>query len=537
MTARSPHRHLLAPAALLAASALGLAACGGGSGASAGAAGGLAYASDSEPTCLDPNVSPQDVTARLMRNVYDSLVFQDPRGELHPWLATTWKAAPDLKSYTFTLREGVTFHDGTPLTAEAVKATFDRVVDPATKSQYAATLIGPYAGSTVIDDRTVKVSFKKPNAAFLQSASQTFLGITSPKADKRDYCAKPVGSGAYAVAGYVRGDNLTLRRHEPYRWGPSTAPGPAKEPKVTVRFLPEDSVRIGAITSGRAQIAAAVPPKRVAGLGGRVRIVRADLPGGTYSLHLNTSRAPFSDERLRRAFQKAVDTRQLVSAVYADQYKAARGPLGPTTPLYDKALDSRPGHDLAEVDKLLGEAGYTGRDAQGYRTKDGKRLTVLWVFNKQQVREQRDLVAQLVQEQARKAGIELRIENMSTGQWFDARDTGRFDVFDRSWVSGNPDILRSFYASYNHPAKGKVGYNASFAKDSRLDGWLEDALATGDQAERGELYAKVQQEVVDRAYLVPIYVPAAITATSTKVGGLTFDGQASPLLAGVELGK
>ncbi|WP_067826542.1 ABC transporter substrate-binding protein [Actinomadura kijaniata] len=533
MKLRPPPRALTA-AAVAALLALTAAGCGGESRA---AADGLTFASDSEPTCLDPNISPQDVTARLFRSVYDSLVFQDPQGKIHPWLATSWKASGDLKSYTFTLRDGVTFHDGSPLDAEAVKATFDRIVAPATKSLYAVNLLGPYKGSTVVDQRTVRVEFTKPNAAFLQSASQTFLGITSARAAKQDHCTRPVGSGAFAVEGYTKGNSLTLKRNDAYRWGPTQAArGPARTPRVTVRFLPEDSVRVGALTSGRAQIVAGVPPKRVASLRRQAQIVKADLPGGVYALHLNTSRAPFDDQRIRQAFRNAVDTRQIAATVYADQYRPARGPIGPTTPLYDRSLDGRPEPSADEAARLLDEAGYRTRDAQGYRVKDGGRLTVRWVFNKEQVREQRDLVAQLVQEQARRAGIELRIENMSTGQWFDARDTGAFDVFDRSWVSGNPDILRSFYASSNHPAKGKVGYNASFAADEDLDGWLEDALATGDEARRADLYGRVQRAVLERGYLVPVYVPASIVAAGRKVTGLTFDGQASPLLAGVAAG-
>jgi peptide/nickel transport system substrate-binding protein len=513
--------------------ACALVGCGSSGGATAGSPTALTMAVADEPACLDPNISPQDATAWIMRSVYDSLVFQDSRGGIHPWLATSWKISKDLRDYTFRLRSDVRFHDGSVLTAQTVKDTFDRIIDPTTRSLYAATLLGPYSGSSVVDRHTVRVSFRTPDAAFLQSASQTFLGITSSR-QRKNSCTRPLGSGAFEVADYLRGDHLTLRRHDGYRWGPVGSAEQARLSRITVRFLPEDAVRVGALTSGDAQIAGTIPPHRIRNLRGRVRLLRTDLPGAAYSLHLNTSRPPFDDVRIRLGFQQAIDADQIVSAIYADQYRPARGPIGPSTPLYDVALNRRTGYDPRSAARLLDQAGYTGRDALGYRTRAGRRLTVVWPFNKQQAREERGIVAQLIQEQARRAGIELRIENMSAGQWLDARDTGDFNVFDRSWTTANPDILRSFYDSGNHPAKGKVGYNAAFVADKDIDTWLRDALATDDESRRRALYDLVQQAVLDRGYLVPIYVPASIVATAREVRGLVLDGQACPLLYRVE---
>lgn len=142
--------------------------------------GSLTYASEQEPDCWDPHTSAQDVTAFVQRPVFDSLLYQTPDGDLKPWLAESWKTGEGGKSYTFTLRDDVTFHDGSRLDAAAVKANFDHITDKATQSQYAAGLLGPYQSTTVKDPRTVEVRFTRPYAPFLQAASTTYLGIAAP---------------------------------------------------------------------------------------------------------------------------------------------------------------------------------------------------------------------------------------------------------------------------------------------------------------------------------------------------------------------
>lgn len=141
--------------------------------------GNLTFALATSPDTLDPHRSGLAVTVRAIRTIYDNLVVQLPDGSIKPWLATEWSVSEDGKSYTFKLREGVKFHDGTPFNAEAVKYNLDRVIDPATKAANSLALIRPYSSSEVIDEYTIKVNLESPSQAFLGNLSQALLGIVS----------------------------------------------------------------------------------------------------------------------------------------------------------------------------------------------------------------------------------------------------------------------------------------------------------------------------------------------------------------------
>src|SRR5439155_1098346 len=163
---------------------------------------------------------------RIGLHLVDPLVWQTQPGQFAPGLATSWTASPDATSYTFKLRSDVRFHDGTPLTAEAVKVTFDRIVDPETKSQTAFSFIGPYDRTEVVDPYTVRVRFKTPYAAFLDGASTPYLGIISPPARRPELHAagdpagrqRLVGDDEPAAPADQRGGGPP-RDHARHRWG------------------------------------------------------------------------------------------------------------------------------------------------------------------------------------------------------------------------------------------------------------------------------------------------------------------------------
>src|SRR6218665_374167 len=229
-------RRLLPLAALVAASAMVLSAC-------APSAGGDGHGelvwsiegANLSAGHMDPQVSQLDVSGLVQRAVLDSLVFQDDDGSFSPWLAKSWEVSPDSTEYTFVLRDDVTFTDGEKFDAAAVKANFDRIVDPATESAQAASMLGVdyYAGTEVIDDYTVKVSFTQPYAPFLQAASTPQLGFYSPKglktpADKLKAGGPgiTVGTGPFELTEYTPDQELVYTRNDDYAWGPHDATAP-----------------------------------------------------------------------------------------------------------------------------------------------------------------------------------------------------------------------------------------------------------------------------------------------------------------------
>lgn len=499
--------------------------------------GSLTYAIDTAPTCFDIHASSQDITAEIQRNVFDSLVAEDSHGEFHPWLATSWDISPDLRTYTFHLRKGVTFTDGSAFDATAVKLNFDHIVAKTTKSQYAASLIAGYTGTQVLDRYTARVTFSAPLAPFLQAASTAYLGFYSPKtlataADK--LCAggpAAVGTGPFAFTSYTRGQSVVLTRNPAYNWAPPTAKhtGRAYLDSVTFRILPENSTRVGALTSGQVDLARAIPAANVRAVEAdhSLSLLRADAGGGTYGLYLNTTLAPFTDERVRLAVQRGIDVGTDVATVYFGQYERAWSVLSPVTPSYSRSLEGRWPYDPARANALLDQAGWTGRDAQGYRTKDGKRLTIEWPAPPPElVREQRAILAQAIQADLKKIGIEVTHPTFDIGTYIDRFYAGKDQILDASWARYEPDILRLFFNSASDPAAG--GENASYIKDPDIDAWTNAGASTLDAKVRDDDYAKVQRRVIDLGLVVPIYVPRALLGAATYVHGVAFDTNAWP---------
>jgi peptide/nickel transport system substrate-binding protein len=492
----------------------------------------LTVAVDTEPVTWDIHVSTQDLTAELQRAVFDSLVSEDSKGTFHPWLAASWSIAPDLKSYTFRLRHDVTFTDGTPFDASAVKANFDHIVAKTTKSQYAASLLGPYTGTQVVDRYTAKVTFSRPFAPFLQAAGTTFLGFYSPKS-LRDSADKlggggpaDVGTGPFKFAGYVKGQDAVYTRNAAYLWGPATArhKGAAYLDKLVVRFLPDSAVRLGALSSGQVQVAKAVAPAGVATVkrDSRLRLLSKQEAGGNYNLWLNGSLAPLDDQRVRKAIQRGIDVGQDVKTVMAGQMRRAWSPISPATPDYDASLENSWPYDPDLAGRLLDEAGWSRRDAQGYRTKSGKRLVLSWPqLAANSAQQGRDVLGQAVQADLKKIGVQVDRPSLDVGTYSEQVYGGKANIVDLGWARFEPDVLWLFLNSASSPADG--GINATFLPDARIDQWTETGRTSTDPAVRKKVYAQVQQRAIENAVVVPLYTITSLVGTSTSVQGLSFD--------------
>src|SRR2546425_249223 len=187
--------------------------------AGAQAGGTLVLGLDQEPPTVDPHASPSAVTYQIIASVTECLLYKAPDGKLVPWLAESWTVAKDGRSVTFKLRRDVKFPDGTPFNADAVKFNFDRIVDPKFKAGGARAQLAGYAGSKVLDEFTVQVSFETPYAPFLTYAAAGTLSIVSPKAvwETGDLVhTRPVGTGPFMIKDYVAKDHTTMVRNPAY---------------------------------------------------------------------------------------------------------------------------------------------------------------------------------------------------------------------------------------------------------------------------------------------------------------------------------
>ncbi|MGV8969087.1 MAG: ABC transporter substrate-binding protein [Microbacteriaceae bacterium] len=492
---------------------------------------------------MDPHSSQLDVSALVMRNVLDSLVAQDTNGEFVPWLATSWQISADELEYTFSLREDVTFHDGEPFNAEAVKANFDHVTDPATVSAQAASMIGfsedggSYIGTEIVDEFTVKMTFSEPYAPFLQAVSTASLGFYSPKvlAEKADQLKTggpgvTVGTGPFVLTEYVPDQELVFAANNDYQWGPENSDhqGPTELDTLTVSIVPEAAVRTGALTSGEAQVATDISPSTVSQLTDGISVNSLELPGLPYSLFLNEKYGVFADEKVRTAFSIGFDLDSAIESVFFGQYSRAWSILGPTSPnSYDASLEGSWPFDPAAANALLDEAGWTGRDSDGYRTKAGERLSARWIAYTP-IADDNAALADIIQSDVKKIGFEIIREPLEPAAYNEQYGPKTYDITDWSYSAVDADILRNHLRSDGFQ-------NASQVNDTVVDGMLDAAVATSNLAERAALYEQLQQWNAKHNAIVPIYVPSLITAAESDVTGVTFDLYGRPLFYGASI--
>ena len=533
----SPLRRLLPLAALAAASALVLSACAGPASSGGDAAesdpnGEVVWAIEGANLAaghMDPQISQLDVSGMVQRQVLDSLVFQEADGSFSPWLAESWDVSEDGTTYTFQLREDVTFHDGEPFDAAAVKANFDRIIDPDTVSAQAASMLGGdyYAGTEVLGEFEVAVSFTQPYAPFLQAASTAQLGFWSPKVLEESgdqlKAGGPdinVGTGPFVLTEYTPDQELVYTRNADYAWGPHGEEAPAFE-TLRVEILPEASVRTGVVASGEADLASNIPPNQVSELPEGVEVDSIEYPGLPYSLFLNQANGVFADEKVRQAFARAIDVDAAVEEIFYGQFPRAWSILSATTPGYDADVEGSWAFDPDAANALLDEAGWTDRADDGIRMKDGQRLSANWIAWTP-VPDDRAALANAIQSDLAEVGFEVTRDVLEPAAYNEQYGPKTFDITDWGFSGVDPDLLRSHLHSEGFQ-------NASQVNDKTVDVMLEEALSSQDQGNRDAFYRKIQDWNATYTAIVPLYSPSLITAVNDTVDGLSFDLYGRPL--------
>lgn len=512
-------------AALVTAGVL-LTACSSSDSGSSGGAGGrpksggaLTFAVGSDAGCVDPQQVGSNDTIYSLRQIVDSLTDQDPRtGKIVPWLAKSWDISPDTRTFTFHLRSGVTFSDGSALTAQVVKDNFDAVPKLGALGQLAQGYLSGVESTTVVDPLTVRVGFKQPNAQFLQATATHSLGIESSASVRKspqDKCGQGVvGSGPFTLKQYVQNQSITLAKRVGYAWGSSlwTKQGEAYLDKLVFKVVPEAGVRTGSLQSGQVDAIGSVGKANETALkSATVELQQRANPGVVFNLGLNNSRALFKDAKVRQALLFAVDRQQIADAVFPTGTRPATSILAHTTP--DHAdLGPDLAFDAAKAKSLLDAAGWkTGGD--GVRTKNGTRLsfTVKWFANAAT----NQPALELVQQQLKAVGVDIALKQLQITQFAPTLQSGDFDAVWGNVTRADPDILRSSYSTrlanfYHLPA-------------SPLDTALTRQAATTDPAERRQLVQEAQKLIVQNAYVVPVVELQTQLGVAQQVHDLTFD--------------
>ena len=493
------------------------------------AGGTLVYASgDAEPDCLDPHVGGNYPQALVSSQYLEPLFTKDAEGKIIPWLAQSTEVSEDGLTRTIKLREGITFTDGTKLTAEAIKANIEHLQDPNTKSSTGYLAVGKVVSVKAVDELTAQLKLSAPDNALLESLSMPWTAIESPEALQRDQvanCAAPVGTGPFKVESWEHQKQVNLVRNDNYvspAADASRSQSTAYLDAITWRFIPEAATRYAALQSGEVDVIDNAQPDTIAAAikDGSLGHLDAPRPGASNRLELNSTKAPFDDPKVREAFIRSLDVNAGISSLFFDTAKRSYSLLSSVEPL-GVSEESLFTTDVEKANKLLDEAGWSERDEAGYRVKDGKRLSLKFpVSTNQSVPAEQSLFEQF-QASAKAVGFDVKIELLDLGSWYGALGKHEYNLVSAPYTKVGPSVLRIlFHSDSTIPAPSGYFANNAQVKNKEVDELLTKAEQTNDEAERKDLYAQAQKIVLEGYYVLPLYDQQNHFLYGKQVGGM-----------------
>jgi peptide/nickel transport system substrate-binding protein len=481
---------MVAIAILAVASLVFVAGCGPkGTGAPKAKKGGvLVFARSGDSVGLDPAREDDGESYYPADNIYETLVeFKPGSTDVMPGLAESWTASADGLEYTFKLRKNVKFHDGTPFNADAVVYSLSRQF----KKDHPEYGNGPWKywgymdmdniikDVVAVDNLTVKISLKKPEAPFIANLAMNFSSIVSPTAAKKygkDFSSNPVGTGPFKFVSWVKDDNIVLERNPSY-WGQK-----AYLDRVILKVIPDATARYLALKKGEADLIDFPNPSDIAAIEGDTNLKVVKQAGMNVGyLALNTQKKPFTDKRVRQAINYAVNKAEILTAVYGALGVSAKNPLPPDMWGYNKSIEEY-GYNPEKAKQLLAEAGYP----KGFKT-------TLWAmpvsrpYNPNGRR-----MAEILQAQLKAVGITAEIVSYEWGTYLDKTDHGEHDMALLGWTGDNGDPDNFLWVLLSAPAAEVPAGNIAFWKNDEFTSLIKQAKETADQAKRTQLYEQAQ---------------------------------------------
>ncbi|WP_372423005.1 ABC transporter substrate-binding protein [Salinarimonas chemoclinalis] len=453
----------------------------------------LAVGQIAEPKSLDPAAVTAANDFRIVVNLYDGLVrYADGSFEIEPALAESWEVSEDGTVYTFTLREGVTFHDGTALDADAVVFNFERMLDE--EHPYHDT--GPFplsfffsAIDTVeaVDARTVRFTLSEPYAPFLSNLAYPTGLIVSPSAVAEhgaDYGRNPSGTGAFRFERWDANTAVVVTRNEEYWDG-----APPLE-AVIFRPITDANTRVAEMLSGGIDVMVEVPPDSVARFSESDDYALYEQAGPhLWFMILNAKEPPFDDVRVRRAANYAIDKQALVENVLQGTAEIASGPIPPAFAwAYDEELEPYP-YDPERARTLIEEAGATGASVTMFVTEGGSGML--------------DPVPMgtAIQADLEAVGLDVAIETYEWNTFLAQVNPGlegKADMAQMAWMTNDPDTL-PYLALRTEAWPEEGGFNSGYYSNPEVDRLLQEARTATDQDERARLYKEMQKIVQEDA--------------------------------------
>ncbi|EMH0680704.1 TIGR04028 family ABC transporter substrate-binding protein [Klebsiella aerogenes] len=483
----------------------------------------------------------------ILNQITDKLTWQNPETlAIEPWIAESWSSNDEKTEYTFKLRPGVTFSDGTPLDANAVAKNFDTYgLGNKALRLPVSEVINNYDRSEVIDPLTVKFYFKKPSPGFLQGTATIGSGLVSLSTLARSFEAlgdarNIIGSGPFTVKDEKPGRELTLVARKDYQWGPKNLAqqGPANLDGITYIVTPEDSVRIGALLAGQAGFirqVQAYDEKQATDQG--FNIYAAPTRGVNDSLSFRPDNPLVADLRVRQALLHATNAKQVVETLFSPNYPQASSVIARTAAGYVD-LSDKLAFDQQKAKQLLDEAGWTP-GADGIRQKAGQRLA-LTVYESLPQPQNKE-VLQLVAQQWRQVGVALSVKAGDAGsRVLDNLDPLKTPLTVSEVGRADPDVVKSMFFPANRDALLQQGGSSDKVKtfrDDKLNALLTAISAEVDAQKRLQLTGDAQRYLLDNAYVIPIFEEPQVFAGAPWVKGVRFEAVGRPSFYGAWLDK
>jgi peptide/nickel transport system substrate-binding protein len=462
------------------------------------------------PTDMDPQRESAASGKMVLGNVFDRLVSLDSNMDIAPELAKDWDISDDGLTYTFYLEEGVTFHDGTPFNAEAVKFTFDRLIDPETGS----TFFGDYGmidSVAVIDDSTVEFTLGYPYGPFLRRLAMTEAGILSPTAVEElgpDFSSHPVGAGPFIVDEWVSGERLVLVRNENY-W--QELP---KLERVNFSFIAEEQARIAALLAGDTDFDTVIPPSLLSMVEADPNMVIERGPSLFPEwVAFNVEKAPFDDVLVRRAAGYAMDIDTIIEEIYLGVGVRATQPVAPGVFGFDDTIEPIP-YDPEMARDLLAQAGWEDTDGDGVVDKDGQKFSAEFLI---MAVTEIQRMAEAMQAYLADVGMEVDIVVEDWGAFLADCGAGNMNMF----VLGQENPMGDADASlgYLFTCENVDVSNYTRYCNPEFDRLVDEERRETDPEVREELLSEAINLVVDDAVQVPTFVRETLMAHNQKVKG------------------
>jgi peptide/nickel transport system substrate-binding protein len=488
------------------------------------AGGTLHYWFGSEPATLDPQKAFMSVEDIVLGLLGGSLVIYGPGGQIYPYLAESWSTSADGLTWTFKVRQDVTFSDGTPLTAHDFAYTYQRALNPETTSPATGPMLGPVASVEAMDDYTLVFTLSSPYYPFLFSLSdpgymQPMLQSHVESLSPDELARSPLGVGPYVLKEWLTSDRIIIERRADYNWGPSFVTNRGAFYIQTIEFpiITEYSTALAGLEAGELDIVT-VQNKDVASFrdNDQYQIVDYLHAGISPFLGLNVSKPPFDNLKVRQAFNLAVDRQALIDIMLQGNGKIQYGPLSETVVGYWPGVEQIGyGFDLERAKQLMQEAGYTYTADGKLLTPDGQPFTLTMPTSTD---EETTRLTQLLQQQYVNLGVDIQLETLDVGVANQKILSGDYTITAAGWDYPEADLMWLIFHS------SMIGaLNLSQLNSPELDAILDRTRTETDPTLRQDAVNEAQKWIVENAIYVPLYTSINHLVVNSRVKNYLYD--------------